>query len=914
MLLKKTFSTILSMIMSASMVTEISGSSVLTARAEETTTTASTSSVTTTAQTSSSVAKSTTTTKAVATTTAKTSTAKSATTTKATVTTTAKISTVKSTTTTKAAATTTTQTSASITKSNTETSTTANAVKTDFILGDVNDNGIVDAVDASAVLTYYAMTSTGKEGGFTESQLKAADFNNNGTVDGIDASAILSFYAKNSVGNNSSAVESETVELRSFRAEPWSVHINKEENVKFTVNIDSDNVIPENSISLFDEDGNLLSKMSDDGKNGDEKADDGIYTAVKLLSVDAPKNVNYYAAIGNEKSDDFQVVFYRDLTKDDFDGFAAINAELSDLSFDEVCIYLKNSDKIESYNVDNETRTISFRTVYCISGLWKEPSSEPNVETWESGGNDTIEDLMMFKDKQDWIYSAAEKIINQRPFQPIESSKKDIMVLRPCAYDIQNTNGEGVAYLLGKALNADVTVKKNEEVTIELLKNLSDYGTIIVESHGTIHVGREFITTGQDFRNLIDSFTGIALPLIIEPLQGELVYVDSNNKLLINGERFFNTFYRYGELDDSFWFFSSCHGMEKKQMARALVSKGADAVVGFSDEVSNGYYNEMLYEVIINNMIIFEDSLENAIAKAKLKYGEYDSWINGSTTEMRMKGDENYRFVEKKFSGNFDDDIYSMPGELYISFAPLDTGTNSDPQMLEVLEKLLGGLNESNKAGYRVYSGNTALTLGLKHNYYGSEYGTYESFDDIMLCARSIDTTFNLARAKSSSDPFYACMGLFYDYSGRKPDVEPAVFADFLYSGAKQNNKEFNILASLSVSPVYLNHFFSGNNTSNVIIIKDDYYFDNFNTNLGSDLTNSRYNGYYINNIELGTDPVNESGYYKYMNNIYYIIDLRSNYDYTLDCLCRYTSGKYIQYSEDELEKLIEFINARRFS
>ena len=73
--------------------------------------------------------------------------------------------------------------------------------KTDFLLGDVNGNGMVDAVDASSVLTYYAQTSTGKDGGFTETQLKAADMNENGLVDATDASAILTFYAKSSVDN-----------------------------------------------------------------------------------------------------------------------------------------------------------------------------------------------------------------------------------------------------------------------------------------------------------------------------------------------------------------------------------------------------------------------------------------------------------------------------------------------------------------------------------------------------------------------------------------------------------------------------------------------------------------------------------------------------------------------------------------
>ena len=62
-------------------------------------------------------------------------------------------------------------------------------------LGDINNDGKVNAVDASTVLTYYANISTNKDGGFTESQKKAADVDNNGDINAVDASYILSYYA-----------------------------------------------------------------------------------------------------------------------------------------------------------------------------------------------------------------------------------------------------------------------------------------------------------------------------------------------------------------------------------------------------------------------------------------------------------------------------------------------------------------------------------------------------------------------------------------------------------------------------------------------------------------------------------------------------------------------------------------------
>ena len=66
------------------------------------------------------------------------------------------------------------------------------------IMGDVDDNRIIDGRDATAILTSYAKTSVG---GKEEVDSILADFNYDGIVDGRDASAVLSYYAKSSVNN-----------------------------------------------------------------------------------------------------------------------------------------------------------------------------------------------------------------------------------------------------------------------------------------------------------------------------------------------------------------------------------------------------------------------------------------------------------------------------------------------------------------------------------------------------------------------------------------------------------------------------------------------------------------------------------------------------------------------------------------
>ena len=64
-----------------------------------------------------------------------------------------------------------------------------------FMIGDIDGDGVVDATDASAVLSAYACTSAGQDSPLYSYQTSAADLNGDNNVDAVDASLILSYYA-----------------------------------------------------------------------------------------------------------------------------------------------------------------------------------------------------------------------------------------------------------------------------------------------------------------------------------------------------------------------------------------------------------------------------------------------------------------------------------------------------------------------------------------------------------------------------------------------------------------------------------------------------------------------------------------------------------------------------------------------
>ena len=70
-----------------------------------------------------------------------------------------------------------------------------------IIYGDVNDDSIIDAKDATAILTAYSKSSViDGELGFDDNQKKAADVNRDNIVDGKDATSVLTYYARTSSG------------------------------------------------------------------------------------------------------------------------------------------------------------------------------------------------------------------------------------------------------------------------------------------------------------------------------------------------------------------------------------------------------------------------------------------------------------------------------------------------------------------------------------------------------------------------------------------------------------------------------------------------------------------------------------------------------------------------------------------
>ncbi|MCM1006728.1 MAG: dockerin type I domain-containing protein [Ruminococcus flavefaciens] len=64
----------------------------------------------------------------------------------------------------------------------------------DRMLGDVNNDGVVDGVDATLTLRAYTLIMSNMDSGFTPAETAAADVDGDGAISGIDATLMLRYY------------------------------------------------------------------------------------------------------------------------------------------------------------------------------------------------------------------------------------------------------------------------------------------------------------------------------------------------------------------------------------------------------------------------------------------------------------------------------------------------------------------------------------------------------------------------------------------------------------------------------------------------------------------------------------------------------------------------------------------------
>lgn len=93
-------------------------------------------------------------------------------------------------------------------------------------LGDLNSDGEINALDASHILTAYAMAATSGNSGLNSQQVKDADINSDGEVNALDASWVLSYYAYCATSEKPESIEKYKESLSDWDVNKPDISIN----------------------------------------------------------------------------------------------------------------------------------------------------------------------------------------------------------------------------------------------------------------------------------------------------------------------------------------------------------------------------------------------------------------------------------------------------------------------------------------------------------------------------------------------------------------------------------------------------------------------------------------------------------------------------------------------------------------
>ena len=469
------------------------------------------------------------------------------------------------------------------------------------------------------------------------------DMDKNGTVDVFDLAIARGTYKY-------------AARLNNFRSDIADILLNQEEIVTFTVDTNGTNVLNE-AIKLFDDDNEPVAEMHDDGKNGDKTADDGIYSAQLELVSDDFKNVDYYAATDHFKSDSYRVCFYREFTEEEFTAIDDLLSRVSALeTLEEAVEFFENSEEVSWHNVDEENEIISYKTIYHTSGCWQAKTEGT------FGGSGYYVELGFLNVVTPIIIEEAASIINSLKFTPAHPENNEmLLILQTDDYPDSNDILEGMCNVVADALNWNLTVKKTSDVSIELMKNLSGYGMVVYNSHGTKYTNSSgdvipLTYTGTDLRTATAYHGPSEHAITSADFTSERILGCGN--VLVISPLFYDYYYPPNSLDGSFWYLANCHDMCNDTYAEALLRKGAESVIGYSNILNAGYLASTFFETVINSMLLNADTVGNGVASAIAIKGD-SHCIKTKTfpilgylypdviiTKLRLLGNKDFRLVE----------------------------------------------------------------------------------------------------------------------------------------------------------------------------------------------------------------------------------------------------------------------------
>lgn len=198
-------------------------------------------------------------------------------------------------------------------------------------------------------------------------------------------------------------------------------------------------------------------------------------------------------------------------------------------------------------------------------------------------------------------------------------------------------------------IDKDTQHLKNEDVTLEAIKQINQHSVIIFEGHGGYNkeshsclITGEYCSLYVDFRRHLSN-----LGIGVSPLEEGVCLTTGRNPLRAGGigevqfavrSEFLDRY--LGEMPNSVVFLGACYSMKDDMLAQTFLNHGASAVIGYSDSVSMEY--EMLSRTYFFYTLTQEQhgdtpSVLQAVTNTKNRVGKTDAgYISSGGAELKI--------------------------------------------------------------------------------------------------------------------------------------------------------------------------------------------------------------------------------------------------------------------------------------
>lgn len=319
----------------------------------------------------------------------------------------------------------------------------------------------------------------------------------------------------------------------------------------------------------------------------------------------------------------------------------------------------KAHSKIKKYIYDNDGVTIEFLNgakMYC----------NRYIKGFQSGISTTLKETI---DKQQ--ISSSVDTLSVMTAQPYASDK-----------DMSTNTFDNTANLIA---NSNLGYKftdnvDNQNVTVEFMKNLSNYKVIIFDGHGVFSSkNKKFIGVAlgeffndDNYNNYIDDITA-----------GRLAFTGDYRYVVTSA--FFDYYYKDNSFNDSLLYFGCCEvANDDSDFSRTLINKGAKAVLAYKNNVFNTY-NRNMCQTIFSELVKKDGNTNStktvaqALETAKEIHGErdtdYTNWYdfvlypflkeyvkksNRAELVLTEKDDKSFRLVDENNDDSNDIDYVKI--------------------------------------------------------------------------------------------------------------------------------------------------------------------------------------------------------------------------------------------------------------